>query len=140
MRGKRFLDVAHELVRGAGEAHWRSAVGRAYYAVMLEGQEALTRWGFPPTPQVDIHHFVRSRFNVVSAPDLVPLGRAVNHLVKLRRLADYDLSSLLEFSSVVEAQRAIQKADDALQRLDVIDTDPSRRSAAVAAIRTVFGP
>jgi uncharacterized protein (UPF0332 family) len=140
MRGRRFLDVARELVTGPGEAHWRSAAGRAYYAIMLEGREALTGWGLTAPPRTDEHQFVRSRFNVGGMLELVQLGRAINHLVKLRRLADYDLTSLPEFSSDVEAQRALQKAEQALQHLDSLDTDPAKRAAAVAAIRGVFGP
>jgi len=50
MDGRAFLGVAQEMALGRTEAHWRAAVGRAYYALMLEGRDFLQRWGFVPPP------------------------------------------------------------------------------------------
>ena len=36
MDGRALLDVARELAAGSSEAHWRSSVGRAYYALLHE--------------------------------------------------------------------------------------------------------
>ena len=41
MRGREFLDLAKEIIRGATEKHWRGTAGRAYSALMLEGRDAL---------------------------------------------------------------------------------------------------
>ena len=41
MKGREFLTVAQQLLQGGTEGHWRSASGRAYYALLIEGREAL---------------------------------------------------------------------------------------------------
>jgi hypothetical protein len=140
MHGRRFLDIARELMAGGTEAHWRAAAGRAYYALMLEARGALLRWGFTVPPRVGYHHFVQSRFNLGADPDVLRIGAALGRTAGLRKLADYDLSSLPEFQSDTETQDAIAKAERAMQFLDALDADPVRKAAAVAAIRKVFGP
>lgn len=44
MNGRAFLEVARGLAQDATEAHWRSALGRAYYALLLEARDLLLRW------------------------------------------------------------------------------------------------
>jgi hypothetical protein len=46
MNGRAWLDVARELAAGSDEAHWRSNVGRSYYALLHEALDLLRRWGF----------------------------------------------------------------------------------------------
>ena len=50
MRGREYLELAREILPGGTEKHRRGAAGRAYYALFLEGREALARWGFLPIP------------------------------------------------------------------------------------------
>ena len=38
MDGRAFLNVARRLAQEPTEADWRTAAGRAYYALMLEGK------------------------------------------------------------------------------------------------------
>jgi hypothetical protein len=137
MRGKAFLTVARELASRGTEAHWRSAAGRAYDALFLEGRDALTRWGFV-VPKRDAHAFTRLRFDVPSPSELKPLGQLLDFLVRLRNAADYDLSVLKEFTSDAEAQQAVQDVSDALTLLDAVESDPTRRAAAIAAIQAAF--
>jgi hypothetical protein len=63
MDGRAFLDAARDLAAGPSESHWRTAIGRAYYALLHEGLAALRRWGFSPPPRADMHFFVRVRFS-----------------------------------------------------------------------------
>lgn len=46
MKPRAFLDLADELVVASGEAEWRSAVSRAYYAAFHTGRVLLQAMGF----------------------------------------------------------------------------------------------
>jgi hypothetical protein len=69
MNGRDFLRSARDLLANPSEANWRSAAGRAYYALLHEGRVALERWGFPLPPRTDLHAFVRLRFSYANHPD-----------------------------------------------------------------------
>ncbi len=135
MRGRAYLELAREIVIGGTEVHWRGATGRAYYALMLEGREALFRWGFACPRRDNVHTFVRLRFSYPADADLKSIGKVLDVVGRLRNGADYNLSALLTFASNVAAQQAIDDVTDALDLLDAIEADPARLVAAVAAIR-----
>src|SRR6267378_2209099 len=97
MQGKDFLALAREIFAGATERHWRGAAGRAYYALLLEGREALFRWGFALPPRDNVHSFVRLRFSFAADADMKAIGKALDKLSRLRNQADYDLSALPAF-------------------------------------------
>lgn len=138
MRGREFLDLAKEMIRGATEKHWRGAAGRAYYALMLECREALLRWGIPMFPNESAHRFVRTRIIVSGGRDARLIVDWFDRLAALRNKADYVLTTLSEFSSSARTRLALQEADSALACLDAIETDPARLAAAIAAIRAAF--
>jgi len=138
MDGKAFLDVARHLVQGASEPYWRTAAGRAYYALLLEAREALRRWGFAAPPRDRVHAFVRLRF--VYAPDqgAKSIGRALEDLGQWRNEADYQVHSSGRFSTPARAILAIHLAASALTELDQIENDVPRRTAVIAGIRAAF--
>jgi hypothetical protein len=68
-------------------------------------------------------------------PDLKQIGFALDGLVKLRNRASYSLNRSPQFASDIRAHGAIQQATTVLALLDVVDTDPTRRAAAINAIR-----
>jgi hypothetical protein len=105
---------------------------------MLECRDALFRWGFALPPRENVHNFARMRFDFPSHGDLRQIGDALDRWCRLRNKADYDLSSLTEFTSDVRAQQAILEATTCLALLDAIDSDAARLAAAVAAIRAAF--
>jgi hypothetical protein len=125
--------VAQELVLAPTETHWRTAVGRAYYALMLEGRDALARWGFAP-PRQNVHSFVRLRFGYASDPDLKSIGFTLDRLSQWRNHADYQLTSGGSFATNVRASQAITESRTALALLDQIEADPVRRAAAIASL------
>jgi len=138
MDGRAFLEVAKEPVLGTTEAHWRSAAGRAYYALMLESRDALQRWGFVVPPRDQVHAFVRLRFTFSPDPDIKAIGRALEDLGRLRNHADYQLGPSGRFVSPATVQQVVRRAEIHLARLDQVDADPHRRATVIAGIRAAF--
>lgn len=138
MDGRAFLQVAREVFRGRTEAHWRSAAGRAYYALMLECRAALQRWGFQVPHGPGVHNFVRLRFSRTGDADLQAISDDLDWMCRVRNYADYELPVSLSFVNDIKAGETIARATNALALLDAIETDPTRRAAAVAAIRAAW--
>ena len=72
------LDVGRELAAGPTEAHWRSSVGRSYYALLHIILGSLGRWGFAAPPRDKVHTFARLKFVYAADPaertsDVAPL-------------------------------------------------------------------
>jgi hypothetical protein len=135
MKARAFLELARELTGGATESHWRGAVGRAYYGLMLECRDALLRWGFVLPPRDRVHAVVRLRMVYSSDKDVKRIGFTLDHLGQLRNRADYDLTSSRYFASVGHARQAVQDATDALALLDAVENDPGHLAAAIASIQ-----
>jgi hypothetical protein len=135
MRPRAFVDLAKELAAGPTESHWRGAVGRAYYGLMLECRDTLLAWGFTLPPRDKVHAVVRLRMTYSTDNDVKRIGLTLDHLGQLRNRADYDLKTSKYFSSRVSAQQAVQDAVDALALLDGIESNPARRAVAIASIR-----
>ncbi len=134
MKGRDFLIVADELTRGATSAHWRTAVSRAYYALMLEGREALRRWGFVVKGRDQVHFFVRARLSGSSDPDLKAVGYTLDTWIQARNFADYDLLTP-RFRNSAQAVLAVDEIKVALAQLDIVLADPIRCAAAIADIK-----
>jgi uncharacterized protein (UPF0332 family) len=140
MFGRAFLDSARDLLARPSEANWRSAAGRAYYALIHEGRAALDRWGFPLPPHESIHRFVHLHISFANNPDLRRVSHALGQLSRLRNEADYRLASAGSFASGTRATQAVDEAQDAIDLLDQVEADPARRAAAVAAIQASLPP
>lgn len=138
MDGREFLAVARLLAGGPGEAHQRTAVGRAYYSLFLEAREVSRRWGFLIPPREQAHRLVRLRFSFPASADLKRIGDALDQLGRWRNHADYDLSAAKSPPYSRAAPVAVLMADDAVVLLGQIDADPARRAGAIAALRAAF--
>jgi hypothetical protein len=135
MTGRDYLAVARTLAAGPSEAYWRAAVGRAYYALMLEARELLKAWNIRLPPRENIHTVVRLRMMFASDADLIFVGRTLDEYGQLRNKADYNLAPLPDLATAADADEAIRKIEDALADLDAVAADPVRTSAAEADIR-----
>lgn len=134
MDGRTFLDVARQLVKGPGEAYWRTAAGRCYYALLWEGWAALEGWGLPVPPH-SVHFVVRLRLLNCLDPDLRAVGRRLEALSTLRNFADYKRNVPGPFTTAAIASQAVKETETALQQLDLVGADAARVRVAVADIR-----
>jgi hypothetical protein len=137
MRGRDFLDTAAHLSQMRAESDWRSAISRVYYALYLDCRDALRRWGFP-IPQRSSHRDVSQRLALPKNPDLFVIAGTFGRLSSLRNRADYDLALDPMFQTSTAARNAVSEARNQIALLDAIDSDPARRSQAIADIRVVF--
>ena len=137
MKGREYLETARDTVKGWRESDWRTTVGRAYYALYLECRDALLRWGFF-IPIHGSHGEVAKRFGFASLRDLNEIGKTLHHLSAHRKQADYEIATIGYFVDDVRALTTIKDATAAIALLDAIDTDPARRTAAIADIRRAF--
>jgi hypothetical protein len=134
MRGRAFLNTARRLVSSKAEEDWRTAAGRAYYALMQEGNDALGRWGIKPHPRENVHMFVRLRFTYGANKDVTGIGNKLDALVRLRNEADYQLGVPGRFATGKAAGQAVVDAEAGIDLLDQIEADPVRRAAVIATI------
>jgi hypothetical protein len=136
MSGREFLEMAREILAfGALPRHWRAVIIHAYYALLLECRDAMTRWGLPPLVRQQVHAQTRLRLTYSKDPELRNIADALETLGKHRNLANYDLRQLPLFATADEAKDDVSLAADALALLDGIDSNPARRAAAIASIR-----
>jgi hypothetical protein len=138
MDGREFLQVARDVVTGGTEAHWRTAAGLSYYALMLTLRDAFVHWGLSAPPRASVHQSVYRRVFTSADTDMKQIGRWLARLRDLRSFGDYELTGRPEFATIAEALRCIRLATDALALLDVIQADTPRRDTIVAEIRSVF--
>lgn len=136
MDGRAFLEVARETVKGPREAHWRNAATRAYYATVWEAFVALDRWGASVSSK-GLHRDVRVKLDRPGLPDLRKVAESLEELGGLRNRADYEL--LVPYPQS-RARRALELAEEAIQRLDEIEADSVRRQAAREALAQVKSP
>src|SRR5262249_50101035 len=135
MDGRAFLHAAQDLAALATEAHWRTAAVSAYYALMLEGRDALERWGFTTPPRAGVHAFVRLTFAYATDPMLKDIGQALDELVRLRNQAHYQIHLVGSFANNQTVLKAIDRARKSIAVLNQIAGDPTQQTSAIAAIR-----
>ncbi len=134
MDGRSLLDIGRELPAGSTEAHWRSSVGRAYYALLHEVLGALGRWGFALPPRDKVHTYARLKFVYATDPQLKRIGLTLESLGRLRNAANYQVGSSGPFVSPTIAISALNDAGSAIALLDAMEADPARRAGAVRTI------
>jgi hypothetical protein len=134
MDGRALLDVARELAAGTSEAHWRSSVGRAHYALLHEVLDTLRHWGFSLPPRDKVHTFARLKLVYATDPDVKRIGLTLEALGRLRNAADYQLSLSGQFLSARIAVQALADAEAAIALLDALEASAARRAAAMGSI------
>src|SRR5437899_834592 len=123
MNGRDFLSLARELVAGATEAEWRTAVSRGYYAAFHLARELFEDLGFAVPRGDRAHGYLWLRLQNCSHAPVVIAGAALNQLRADRNQADYDLHRPL---SQRLATSEVQAAAGIIQALDTAKLEPIR--------------
>jgi uncharacterized protein (UPF0332 family) len=126
------LEVADDLLGGLKEAHWRSAVSRAYYAAFHAARALLHQCGFAVPKAEQAHAYLWLRLSNCGHPDLANAGAELNDLRSQRNWADYDLGRTLEQSA---AGDFVQAGRDVVALLDQAGTMASVLTRITDAIR-----
>jgi uncharacterized protein (UPF0332 family) len=132
MKPRDFLDVADELSDGEGEAHWRSAVSRAYYAAFHVARRLLIELGFVPPRSEQVHAYLCRRLNNSNHAEVTRSARRLERLRDLRNAADYDVDLPFDDDSLSEA---ISKALDVIGLLEEVVGNDSVRDRVTQAMR-----
>ncbi len=132
MSSRDLLEVADDLLGGPKEAHWRSAVSRAYYAAFHDARQLLRGCGFAPPRAEQAHAYLWLRLSNCGHPDLAHAGAELNDLRGQRNWADYDFERPLEQST---AGDYVQAARDVVQLLEQARALPAVFAAITLAIR-----
>ena len=95
---------------------------------------ALRPWGFSLPPRDQVPTFARLKLVDATDSDLKRIGLTLEALGRLRNAADYQLSPSGPFRSARIAVSALADAKVAVARLDALEADPARRTAAMGSI------
>jgi uncharacterized protein (UPF0332 family) len=123
MNWRDFLVLAGRLATGTGEADWRTAVSRAYYAAFHVARRLFIDLRFT-VPRADrAHQYLVFRLSNCGESVVELAGRDLETLRRLRNRADYDeLPALAQ----PQAAAAVQLAQGIIQALDAAGQEPAR--------------
>jgi uncharacterized protein (UPF0332 family) len=138
MNWRDFLLLASRLALNAGEADWRTAVSRAYYAAFHVARLMFADLNFT-VPRADrAHQYLVYRLSNCGESAVEQAGRDLDTLRRLRNRADYDdVPSVTQ----VQAASAVQLAQVIIQTLDAARQQPAQtrmRDAMIAYERDVL--
>ncbi|MBY0524193.1 MAG: hypothetical protein K2R98_12385 [Gemmataceae bacterium] len=131
MNPRDLLDVAGELCAGSGEAEWRTAVSRAYFAAFHVARLTLDSVGFDVPRGEAAHAYLWLRLSNAGQVDLAEAGRRLNDLRSQRNWADYNLNRSFPH---LHASHQVQAAAEIVRMLDEAVTMPAVQTAMTAAI------
>ncbi len=132
MKLRDILDVADALIAGTGEAEWRAAVSRAYFAAFHVARQLLQRCGFRIPRADQAHAYLWLRLANSAHPDVQNAGRGLNELRQVRNWADYDLDRPLEHAI---ARDYVQHAETIFALLEIATMEPTLCTQITEAIK-----
>lgn len=123
MNWRDFLSLAARLAADATEAHWRTAVSRAYYAAFHVARRLLANLNFI-IPRADrAHQYLVFRLSNCGESAVERAGRDLETLRRLRNRADYDEAPTI---TQPQAAAALRLAESIVQVLDTAGLEPTR--------------
>ncbi len=141
MTGEDFISVATQLLASKSEAHFRTAVGRAYYAAFHLARDFVRACGVLVPAGPEAHKSVRW---CLANVDDAELGEAASQLESLRTArnkADYDLSFggfVQSANARVHVQRSVEVAT-IVKRARLEDVSSKMRAYATSINLPVKG-
>lgn len=131
MNWREFHLLAKQLAAENSQAHWRSAVSRAYYAAFHVARELFADLNFS-VPRADrAHQYLVFRLSNCADPTIEQGGRNLDTLRRLRNRADYDAIPPLTHA---QAAAAVQLAEEVTRALDGARVEPTRSQIRDAMI------
>ena len=128
IRSADFLVLAESGVTAAGEAEWRSAVSRAYFAAHHRARQFLSDLGFQLPPGDQAHAYLWLRLANCGDPQVRLAGSDLNSLCRDRYQADHHLDITVTQPS---ALLQVQCAATIIRTLDAVAV-PARAAIAEA--------
>ena len=125
MDGHEFIEVAKSLAHSQREAWLRSAVSRAYYALLNSAIQFLSELGFSVEQGPGAHGQTRNRLSNSTVEQMMDFSRILDELRKRRNKADYDMSSS-DFTNQATCALRAAKAESALALLVACKHEPQR--------------
>ncbi len=115
-----YFTLAEDLAQHSeSEAHLRSAIGRAYYAVYCSAVALLRREGVP-LPTLGMHQVVWSTFQTDPRRQRVNIGNLGNRLRVFRTRADYEATFMRLPETTIEA---LDLASRALRQIRILEAE-----------------
>ena len=133
-RDFRNLAVDLVVIKNAGAAHFRTAIGRAYYAAFHVASQVLNALQLPPAENAQGHVQAVRLLQQSGDPTLETAGGLLGDLHGDRILADYQLKRA-DVEPIKSAQASAEIAVFIIDELDAFAADPARRTAVTATLR-----
>ena len=125
MNGKEFLDGAKNLARSQFEASLRSAISRAYYALLNVAIQFLTELGFSVEHGPGAHGQAYRRLFNCGVEPMNKFARTLDELRTLRNQADYNMKST-DFKDQATSVLRVAKAATAIDLFNDSNKEPLR--------------
>ncbi len=136
-RDFRRLAVDLVVVKNAGAVHFRTAIGRAYYAAFHVASQVLDALKLPPAEDPQGHvQAVRLR-QQSGDPALATAGGLLGDLHSDRIIADYQLKRA-DVETFKAAKASVEIATFIIDELDAFAADPARRTAVTATLMPLY--
>jgi uncharacterized protein (UPF0332 family) len=124
-----FLTSSKKLAAMPGEADWRSAISRAYYAAFHAARRLLTDLSFT-VPRADrAHGYLMLRLQNCGVPVIQKAGADLSTFRGKRNVADYDIHHTI---TAALAQMLVRHAEDLLVIFEGAAHEPTRTAIADA--------
>jgi hypothetical protein len=126
--GRDFLVTAQQLIAGATEADWRSAISRGYYAVFHYFRDWLESHGVRIGKAAQAHSNLYIGLYNCGVPSVKPIAQKIDQLREERGHADYNLRRTF---SQAESQSLVQDCFGVIARFQtLLATVPAATIAA----------